>query len=153
MSVRAVDVAIHRLRAFLDEMGGVDPEHWLPEHTLHALVDPILSALGWDPSDLEESLSFSSTSRLTGYSLSADPVADDLGVSDLVVLATSVREPVSSVWSNSEFILSDVVALTDGTTWCIYDRGRLVIQVDVIRMRRGTAAGILTEWLGRANFG
>ena len=52
-----------------------------------------------------------------------------------------------------EFVLSDVVALTDGTTWCIYDRGRLVAVVDVIRMRRGTAAGILTEWLGQPNFG
>ena len=51
MSVRAVDVAIHRLRALLDEMEGVDSESWLPTHTLHLFVDPMLRALGWDPSD------------------------------------------------------------------------------------------------------
>ena len=37
MSVRAVDVAIHRLRALMDEMVDVDPEDWLPEHTLHVM--------------------------------------------------------------------------------------------------------------------
>ena len=156
MNVRVVDVAIHRLRARLEEMEGVDPKHWLPEHTLHAYVDPMLRALGWDLSDLEESLPFTSTSRLAGYSLSSDPVAGDSDDTDLVVLATPLGasrvESASYAWSKPEFILSDLVALTDGTYWQVYDQGRLVVDVDVIRVRRSTAAGILSEWLGRANF-
>ena len=154
MSVRAVDVAVHRLRALLDEMEDVDSGSWLPAHTLHLFVDPMLRALGWDPSDAKGYPPLCFGSRLAGYLLSAGPVAGD---SDLVVLATplgaSMAELASRVRSNSEFILSDVVALTDGSIWLIYDRGRLVVEVDVIRMRRGTAAGILTEWLGQPNFG
>ena len=94
---------------------------------------------------------------LAGYLLSADPVAGDSDVPDLVVLATplgaSLNESVPCVRSGPEFVLPDVVAMTDGAPWRIYDRGRLIVEVDVIRMRRGTAAGILTEWLGRANYG
>ena len=38
----------------MDEMEDVDREHWLHEHTLLMYVDPVLRALGWDPSDPEE---------------------------------------------------------------------------------------------------
>ena len=54
VSARAVDVAIHRLRAMNAEIEDVDPAHWLPEHTLYVYVDPLLRALGWEPSDPEE---------------------------------------------------------------------------------------------------
>ena len=98
-----------------------------------------------------------SGSRPAEYLLSPGPVAGSSDVSDLVVLATPLgafmTEPVSRVWSSPEFVLSDVVAMTDGTTWCIYDRGRNVVEVDVIRMRRGAAVGGLSEWLGQPNFG
>lgn len=46
MSVGAVDVAIHRLWALMDEMLGVEPEDWLTEHILQVFVDLTLRALG-----------------------------------------------------------------------------------------------------------
>ena len=82
------------------------------------------------------------------YLLSPGLVAGVAVVPDVVVVAASLSsslgEPASCVWSGPGFILSDVVALTDGTLWQVYDRGRLVVEFDVIRMRRGIAAGILT---------
>lgn len=153
MSVRAVDVAVHRARALMDEMEGVDPEAWLPEHTLHIFVDPMLRALGWEPSGLEECRLFPSGTGLAGYSLSVD----DTGSPDLIVVAAppgvSLAESASRVWSDPETVPAGVTALTDGARWMIYHRGRLAVEVDIIRMRRSNAAGILTEWLGRANFG
>ena len=153
MSVRAVDVAIHRAHEFMDEMEDVDPEHWLPEHTLHLFVDPMLRALGWDPSDPDECRLFSSGTRLAGYSLSEDHSDSP----DLVVLAASPgaspAESASRAWPDPETVLAGVAALTDGARWRVYHRGGLAVDVDIMGMRRGIAAGVLTEWLGRANFG
>ena len=153
MSVRAVDVAVHRVRALMDEMEDVDPEHWIPEHTLNLFVDPMLRALEWDSSDPEECRFFSSGTGLAGYLLSAAH-SDS---SDFVVLAappgTSLAESASWAWPDPETVPAGVTALTDGARWRVYHRGRLAVEVDLIRMRRSNAAGILTEWLGRANFG
>ena len=156
MSVRAVDVAIHRARALIDEMEGVDSENWLPDHTLLVFVDPMLRALGWDPSQSEECRPCCSVACVAGYSLSADPVAGGTEAQDLVVLAaplgTSLAEAANCVWSDREARFRGVVALTDGRHWRFYDAGRLAVDVDVLSMRRGTAAGILTEWLGKSAF-
>lgn len=153
MSVRAVDVTVHRARALMDEMEDVDPEAWLPEHTLHLFVDPMLRALGWEPSDPGECHLLSPGTGLAGYSLSTV----SSGSSDLVVVASplgaSLAEPASRAWPDPETAAAGVTALTDGARWRIYHRGRLAVEVDIIRMRRSNAAGILTEWLGRANFG
>ena len=157
MSVRAVDVAIHRIRTLMDEMAGVEPEDWLPEHTLHVFVDPMLRALGWDPSDSQECRPYWSGAGEAGYSLFAGPVAGGSDAPDLVVLAApwgaSSAESGSCRDSGSRSGLGVVVILTDGAAWRIYDAGGLMVEVDIIRMRRGTAAGILSEWMGRANFG
>ena len=149
MSVRAVDIAIHRLRALMDEMEDVDPARWLPDHMLHAFVDPMLRALGWDPSDSEECRPFCSGARLAGYSLSVDPVAIDSKSPDLVVLAAplgaSLAESANRVRSDHQARLLGVVALTDGRRWRFYDAGRPAVDVDVLSMRRGSVARILTE--------
>ena len=153
MSVKSVDVAVHRARALMDEMEDVDPDHWLPKHTLHVFVDPMLRALGWEPSDPEECGLYSPGTGLAGYLLSAEPFE----APDLMVLAVppgpSLAEPASWIWSGPETTLAEVMVLTDGTRWRIYSAGRLAVEVDLVRMRRGTAAGVLSEWLGRANFG
>ena len=155
MSIRAVDVAIHRLRALRAEMEDVDSEDWLPEQTLHVFVDPVLRALGWDPSDPDECRPCYG-SRLAGYLLSADPVADEAAGLDLVIFAmpigASLLGSVSCMNSSSKTASAGVAVLTNGTDWQIYDRGRLLVEVDVVRMRRDAAAGVLTEWLGWANF-
>ena len=157
MSVRAVDVAIHRIKAFMDEMVDVEPERWLPEHTLHAFVDPMLRALGWEPSNSRECRPYCSGAREAGYSLFAAPAAGDSDTPDLVVLAAprgaSLAGSGSCKGSGSRSGLGVVVIRTDGIAWRIYDVGRLMVEVDIIRMRRGTVAGILSEWMGRANFG
>ena len=153
MSVRAVDVAVHRGRALMGEMEDVDPERWLPDHALHLFVDPMLWALGWDPSDPDECRLFSCGTGLAGYSLSVD----HSGSPDLVVLAgtpgVSWAELESWAWPDPGTAAEGVAALTDGSRWLIYSGSRLAVEVDIIGMRRGAAAGILTEWLGRANFG
>ena len=153
MSVRAVDVAVHRARVLMDEMEGVDPEAWLPEQTLHLFMDPLLRALGWEPSDSEECRLLPSGTGLAGYSLSVDHSDSP----DLIVLAAppgvSVAESASRVWSDPETVPAGVTALTDGARWRIHNGGRLAVEVDIMGMRRGIAAGILTEWMGRANFG
>ena len=64
-----------------------------------------------------------------------------------------MAESASRVRSDPETAAAGVAALTDGSHWLVYHSGRLAVEVDLIRMRRGTAAGILTEWLGWANFG
>ena len=152
MSVRSVDVAVHRVRALMDEMEDVGPEHWLPEHTLHLFVDPVLRALGWDPSDPDECRLLSSGTGLAGYSLSADRS----GSSGLVVLAVppgaSLAESASQAWLGHETAAAGMIALTDGACWRICQGGSLAVDVDLVRMRRSIAAGVLTEWLGRANF-
>ena len=153
VNVRAVDVAVHKARALMDEMEDADPEHWLPEHTLHLFVDLMLRALGWEPSDPGECRPFFPGTGLAGYSLSAVSSGDP----NLIVLAappgTSLAESASRVWLDSEAVPTGVVVLTDGARWRVYHRGRLAVEVDLVRLRRGTAAGVLTEWLGRANFG
>ena len=141
----------------MDEMADVTPEDWLPEHTLHVFVDPMLRALGWDPSDSRECRPYCSGAQKAGYSLFADPVAGNSDTPDLVVLAellgASLVESESCKGSGSRSGLGVVAVLTDGAAWRIYGAGRLMVEVNIIRMRRATAAGILTEWLGRANFG
>ena len=73
MNARVVDVAIHRLRAMNAEMEDVGQAHWLPEHTLHVYVDPLLRALDWEPSDPEECQPFCPAAGLAGYLLFAVP--------------------------------------------------------------------------------
>ena len=140
----------------MDEMADVELEDWLPEHTLHVFVDPMLRALGWDPSDSRECRPYRYGAREAGYSLFAGPVAGDSDAPDLVVLAApwgaSLAESGSCKGYGSRLSLGLVAILTDGAAWRIYDAGRLMAEVDIIRMRRGTAAGILSEWMGRANF-
>ena len=157
LSVRAVDVAIHRIKAFMDEMVDVEPEHWLPEHTLHAFVDPMLRALGWEPSNSQECRPYCSGAREAGYSLFAAPAAGDSDTPDLVVLAAPRGAPLAGSGSckdsGSRPGLGVVVVLTNGAAWRIYGTGRLMVEVDIIGMRRATAAGILSEWMARANFG
>ena len=140
----------------MDEMVDVEPGDWLPEHIFHLFVDPMLRALGWDPSDSRECRPYCSGAREPGYSLSADPTAGDSDAPDLVVLAVSPgaspAESGNCADSISRSGLGVVAVLTDGAAWRIYDAGRLMVEVDIIRMRRGIAAGILSEWLGRANF-
>ena len=156
MSVRSVDVAIHRARALMDEMEDLDPGCWLPEPTLLVFVDPMLRALGWDPSDPAECRPYCSSTGLAGYSLSADPVAVDAEAPDLVVLAAShgasLSELANCVWSRSEARFRGVVDLTDCRHWRFYDAGRLAVEVDVFSMRRGSVARILPEWLSRSYF-
>ena len=141
----------------MDEMLDVEPEDWLPEHTLQVFVDPMLRALGWDPCDYRECRPYRFGAQKAGYSLFAAPAAGDSGTSDLVVLAdppgASLAEPGSCKDSGSRPGLGAVVVLTNGAAWRIYGAGRLMVEVDIIRMRRGTAAGILSEWMARANFG
>ena len=157
MSVRAVDVAIHRIRALMDEMVDVEPGDWLPEHTLHVFVDPMLRALGWDPFDYRECRPYCSGAQKAGYSLSAGPVTGDSDTPDLVVLAAPLGAPLAESENCTDSISWSgpgvVVVLTDGAAWRIYDAGRLMVEVDIISLRRGTAAGILSEWMSRANFG
>ena len=153
MSVRAVAIAVHRALAFMDEMDDVDPEAWLPEHTLYLFVDPMLRALGWEPSDPDQCRLFPCGTGMAGYSLSADRSESPA----LAVLAAppgaSLPESASLVWSDSDTVPAGVTVLTDGTRWRIHHGGRWAVEVDLIRLRRGVAAGVLTEWLGRANFG
>ena len=131
----------------------MDSEAWLPEHTLHLFVDPMLWALGWDPSDPDECRLFSCGTGLAGYSLSPN-LSDSPALAVLAVpQGVSLAESASRVWSDSGTVLASVMALTDGARWRIFHGGRLAVEVDIIRMRRSNAAGILTEWLGRANFG
>ena len=137
----------------MDEMEVVDPEAWLPEHTLHLFVDPMLRALGWDPSDHTECRPYFSGTGLAGYSLSQDLSDSPALVVPAVPPGVSLSKSASRVWSDLEAIPVGVIALTDGARWRIFHKGSQAAEVDLIGMRRGTSAGILTEWLGRANFG
>ena len=102
----------------MDEMVEVEPEDWLPEHTLHVFVDPMLKALGWDPSDSQECRTYCYGSRKAGYSLFANPLAGDSDAPDLVVLAVplgaSLAESGSCRDSGALSGLGVVAILTDG---------------------------------------
>ena len=142
--------------ALMDEMEGVDPDCWLPEHTLHVFVDPMLRALGWDHSDPAECRPHCSGAPLAGYSLSAESALAGPDAPDSVALAaplgTSLGESAACVWSDSETVLAGVVALTNGIDWEVHYRGSLIVKLDVMRKNRDSAARILTEWLGKSAF-
>ena len=132
----------------MDEMEDIDPEHWLPEHTLHLFVDPMLRALEWEPSYPAECRLFSCGTRLAGYSLSPN-LSDSPALAVLAVPpGVSLAESASRAWPDPETVPAGVTALTDGSRWRIYHRGRLEVEVDITRMRWGSAAGALTEWPG-----
>ena len=134
----------------------MDPAHWLSEHTLHVYVDPLMRALGWASSDPEECQPFCPAAGLAGYVLSAEPEAGNTGDPDVAVLASSRGDslPESPTWTDlcpeCEF---QVVVITKGADWRVYDAGRLVVEVDVLRAKRGFAARMLDEWLGKSAFG
>ncbi len=156
MSARAVEVAIHRLRAMNAEMEDVDPALWLPEHTLHVYVDPMLRALGCEPSDPEECRPFRPAAGLAGYVLFAVPETLNTTGSHVAVLASSQGNslPQLSTWTDlcpeSEF---EVVVITNGTDWLVHDAGRPVVEFDVLSANRGVVARVLYEWLGKSAFG
>ena len=155
MNARTVDVAIHRLRAINAEMEDLDPAHWLPEHTLHGYVDPLLRALGWEPSDPEECRPFRPAAGLAGYVLFAVPETLNTTGPHVVVVASSQGDslPQSSTWTDlcpeSEF---QVVVISNGTDWLVYDAGRLMVEIDVLRTKRGEVSRMLYEWLGKSAF-
>ena len=144
MSARAVEIAIHRLRAMHAEMADVDPAHWLPEHTLHVYVDPILAALGWDPEDPEECLPVrpAAGSAVAGYILFAVRAGPHLAV-----LASSQ----SPTWSDlCPACGVQAVVITNGLDWELYNSGRPVAGFNVHSANRAVVAHTMHEWLGRS---
>ena len=76
VSVKAVDIPIHKLRALVAAFEDEDLTHWLPEQTLQVFVAPMLRALGWEPPDSDECGPHCSNTRLAGLLISKviDPV-------------------------------------------------------------------------------
>ena len=74
----------------------------------------------------------------------------------LAVLTSSQEDslPQSSTWTDlcpeSEF---QVVVITNGTDWLVYDAGRPVVELNVLSANRGVVARMLCEWLGKSAFG
>ena len=53
MSIRSVESAIRYVRAVVKEWdeAGFGYDNWREEHTRYAIIDPLISALGWNTAD------------------------------------------------------------------------------------------------------
>ncbi len=171
MCIRDIQRAVRRVRARAHEWDLVGLGHWREVDVRYTFVDPMIQALGWDPSDPKECHPEYGRGRgFVDYALFGLPDVRAVGLQkvapDVIIECKGLYVPLDrnmpklrGYSSAAPQMQSGVAVLTDGRTWLLYDLSRrgsfstkLVEQLDLFDDGLRVFARSLDEWIGRERF-
>ena len=177
MSISAVEAAIRHARKVITEWDQAGFTYWREEHTRYAVIDPVITALGWDTSDPKEChpeywrFRGDEAAGRADYALFATPDLDAIGnltmEPDVIIEAKSLNvvleEHVGQLQRYVDAVprmRRGVAALTNGREWWLYDldrrgsfHGKRLAPINILGDDLRESARTLNEWLDRRRFG
>jgi hypothetical protein len=179
MSISTVEAAIRHARTMITEWEeeGFGFGDWLEVHTRYAVIDPVITALGWDTSDPKEChpeyprYGDGETRARVDYALFGEPNLVAIGnyevAPDVIIEAKSVgvelEEHVEQLEGYAEAahrMRNGVAVLTNGREWWLYDldrrgsfHGKRLAPINALEDNLRESARTLNAWLDRRRFG
>lgn len=173
-TARSVEAAIRRVRSVISEWeeAGYGMDSWREEQTRYAVIDPIISALGWNLSDPKECLREyrrihnDDASGRVDYALFIKQSLADIGnglvAPDVIILSTSLNVELDSPhirqlreYTNAEPPMEKgVTALTNGREWKMFTpQKRGLHPANILKLDPKGQALFLSKYLARCKFG
>ncbi len=177
MSISSVETAIQQARSVIMDWAQVGFMDWPEDHTRSTVIDPVITALGWDTSDPRECRPEYRRSRgdeaagRVDYALFGTPdldaidngtVAPDviIEVKGLIVALDQHVEQMQRYVEAAPRMRKGVAVLTNGLGWWLYDLDRSgafpekrIDPIHPMAVDAREAALILNERLDRRRFG
>ena len=177
MSISTVEAAIRHARSVITEWTEAGFTYWREEHTRYAVIDPVITALGWDTSDPKEChpeywrFRGDEAADRADYALFGTPDLDAIGngtmAPNVIIEAKRLNVALEEhVGQLQRYVGADprmgtgVAVLTNGREWWLYDldrRGAFADkQLDPINILEGNlreSARTLNGLLDRRKFG
>ena len=175
MSISSVEAAIRNARTVVTEWTEAGFTYWLEEHTRYAVIDPVITALGWNTSDPKEChpeywrFRGDESAGRADYALFGTPDLDSIGNGtvepDVIIEAKGLNivleehvHQLQRYVDASPRMRRGVGVLTNGREWWLYDlerggsfSGKRMDPVNVLEGNLREAARTLSEWLDRAS--
>ena len=179
MSIRNVEAAIRHARSVITEWEeeGFRFIDWMEVHTRYAVIDPVITALGWNISNPKEchpeyprhregeQRTWADYALFGGAGLGAIgnyEVAPDVLI-EAKSLGTGLEQHVEQLRRYAEEadppMKTGIAALTNGGEWWLYDLDRRrtfsrepLARIDLQNDNQRESSRILTRWLDRRRF-
>ena len=177
MSISSVETAIQQARSVIMDWAQVRFMDWREDHTRYTVIDPVITALGWDTSDPRECrpeywrFRGDEAAGRVDYALFGIPDLDAIGNGtvepDVIIEAKGLNvvleEHVDQLQRYVEAcprMRTGVAVLTNGREWWLYDldrrgsfRGKRIDPIHPMAVDAREGALILNEWVDRRRFG
>ena len=177
MSISTVAGAIRHARKVITEWTEAGFTYWREEHTRYAVIDPVITALGWDTSDPREChpeywrFRGDEAAGRADYALFGTPDLDAIGNGttepDVIIEAKSLNVVLEAHVEQLRRYVGAVLrmhkgvaVLTNGGEWWLYDLerrggfpGKRLDPINLLEGNLGESARTLNEWLDRRKFG
>lgn len=135
MSHQAVKAAIVEVRARIQEWDAIGMNAWREEHTRYALIDPIITALGWntaEPMECHPEWYYPGLEKRADYALFRPGDIVDIGTREvapyIIIEAKALCEPLDNhldqldAYTKARPRMTEGYAvLTNGAEWRIFD--------------------------------